>query len=437
MEQQYPQGAFVDASAQQYATAQGGFIDASAYQQPQMQAGVYNQDGSVIPPSGSPEMYAYAGQGQAASSYAGAAPEYAYAGAVQYAQGAPPLGVEQTQPAFPAPAPSNVGIGLAPQRPLMLIPLCRKGDRAGIERQLQAGASVMETDVEGNTPLHVAVEAPKNEIATVQCLLEHGADANAVNVIGATPLHYVCMRKINYRGVANILLENAAQINRQTVHGKSPLHFACEKDLAELVEVLCLFGADTNLADVDGNTPVHLTLKESGRDTVKRDVLEHLMTYNACCSYSNCEGLTPVHLACKNGYIRCVQFLVHPNPNAPLSQPLPDPQVLTLKGQCGLHLACLHGHAQVAQLMLQLFPAMLDFQDCEGNTPLHCCAHIGSLDCALVLLKLDANTNIKNLAKKTAFDVAKIRGNDLNNTHNPELVQVLKDAKKGGSCRQS
>jgi len=62
---------------------------------------------------------------------------------------------------------------------------------------------------------------------------------------------------------------------------------------------------------------------------------------------------------------------------------------------------------------------------------------VGNLDCALLLLKMDANTNLRNNARKTAFEVSKVKGTDLNSTHNPELVQVLKDAKKGASCRQS
>lgn len=324
--------------------------------------------------------------------------------------------------------PLDSGFSSAP-RNIVIIPLCRKGDRAGIEKQLQAGATVHEQDMEGNTPLHVAVEAPKNEIATVQCLLENGANPNAVNYIGATPLHYVCLRKSNFRGVANILLENGAMINLQTVAGKSTLHFACENQLPELVEVLCLFGADTNLMDTEYNTPVHLTLaKEGGRDTVKRQILEHLIMCSAQCVVQNVEGLCPLHLACRSGYVRCVQLLIDQRV---------DVSCMTTRGQTGLYLACQGGHPEVAQLLLASAPSLVDAADLEGNTPLHVCAMVGNLDCALLLLKMDANTTLRNNAKKTAFEVSKVKGTDLNSTHNPELVQVLKDAKKGASCRQS
>jgi len=388
----------------------------------------YGADGMPLQGGQSHDFIAPFPAGNGAEPLAALAPLAGHVGAY----GAPiaaPYGAPPPAYGVPVASPAPAFSGFSNQKPLVIIPLCRKGDRAGIEKQLQAGITVDETDMEGNTPLHVAVEAPKNEIATVQCLLENGSDANALNYIGATPLHYVCLRKSNYRGVANILLENGAQINRQTVAGKSALHFACENTLPELVEVLCLFGADSNLADCEGNTPVHLTLlREGGRDTQKRQILEHLVTYAASCSYANSEGSTPLHLACQCGYIRCVQFLVDRGA---------DVSVLTLRGQNGLHLACLYNHAQVAQLLLSVYLACLDLADSEGNTPLHCCAMVGNLDCALLLLKLDANTGLRNLHKKTAFEVAKVRGTDLNNTHNPELVQVLKDAKKGNNCRQS
>lgn len=314
---------------------------------------------------------------------------------------------------------------------LILIPLCRKGDRTSIERHLQAGtASVDEVDVEGNTPLHVAAEAPRNEIAVVQCLLENGANVNAPNYIGAVPLHYVCLRKANYRGVANILLENGAHIDRQTLAGRSPLHFACEHRLPEFVEVLCLFAADANLPDYEGNLPAHmaLTVREGGRDTVSRQILEHLASYQAEFSSYNLQGLTPLHVACQAGFVRCAHFLLERGA---------DVQVLTARADSCLHLACRGSYHEVAQLVIQVSPVAINLADELGDTPLHVCAQVGDLECATLLLRASADTNLKNLQKRTAFDISQIRGTDLNSVHNPELVQVLKEAKQSGNCRQS
>jgi len=339
----------------------------------------------------------------------------------EFAEIPPPVDLEPQQLKTPAPRPGT--------QALLLIPLCRKGDRVGIERVIQEGASVAEMDIEGNTPLHVAVEAPKNEIATVQCLLEQGANINALNCLGAAPLHYVCLRRSNHRGIANILLENGAAIDCQTTAGKSPLHFACEQQNAELVEVLLVFGANPSLLDVEGNTPMHLALaKPNGRDTVKRQISEHLMSYNAVFTAFNAEGYLPLHLACRGGYIRSLSLLLERQA---------DPNALTARGETALHLACGSDQSEVTQLLLQVSPQSLNAPDLEGNTPLHVCAGIGNLDSAILLLRMGVDTNVRNSQKKSAFDISKTKGTDLASTHNPELQHMLKDAQKSSGCRQS
>ncbi|CAJ1375336.1 unnamed protein product [Effrenium voratum] len=354
-------------------------------------------------------------------------------------------GCMEPSPPPPPPAPSPeevcleqgfvpVPVAPPPPRPpsasrLVLIPLCRKGDRAGIENAIvNGGASVEEVDIEGNTPLHVAVEAPRNEIATVSCLLEHMANPNSVNYIGAAPLHYVCLRKNNWRGIANLLLENGANIDCQTLAGKSALHFAAENQLPELVEVLCLFGADPNLMDVQANAAVHLALAKVGRDTVKRQILEHLMAASAHLEAPNLRGFAPMHLACSTGSIRCVQLLMEAGMEL---------CVATSRGETGLHLACASGQGEVAQLFIQAAPQILDMQDADGNTPLHAAALEGHLECALILLRNGAEVDVKNNQSLTAYEVSRSKGHDLASTHNPELMQVLKEAQKERGCRQS
>jgi len=312
---------------------------------------------------------------------------------------------------------------------LRLIPLCRRGDRAGIERLLQGGADLVEADVEGNTPLHVAVEAPRNEVATVQYLLTAGLDPNARNHIDATPLHFVSLRKNSHRSIANLLLEAGAQIDAVTYAGKSTLHFACENQLPELVEVLCLFGADTSLQDQDQNTPMHLALgKPGGRDTVKRQLLEHLLTYGASPFVTNAGNVSPLHLACQTGSIRCVQLLCEHRAEV---------SAQTSTGAGCLHLACQGGFVDVVQLLLQAAPASINTTNCDGNTPLHCCALAGSYQCAALLLKAGADTMLKNVQRKTAYEISQSRGTDLSCTHNAELAGLLKDWTDSGACSQS
>lgn len=331
-------------------------------------------------------------------------------------------------PAPPAPPPERPLIA-AVTNSLVLIPLCRKGDRAGIENAIARGATVEEVDVEGNTPLHVAVEAPRNEIATVSCLLEQMADPNVQNYLGATPLHYVCLRKSNWRGIANLLLENGANIDCQTFAGKSALHFAAEHKLPELVEVLCLFGADPNLLDTKANTPAHLAvLQAGGRDTVKKQILEQLVSASACLQVHNLDGYSPMHMACSTGSTRCVQYLLEAKS---------DLCEITGRGESGLHLACSGGHTEVVQLYMQEAYRLIDAQDGVGNTPLHAAAYDGHLECALILLRNGAEVELKNHQSLTAYEVSSVKGNDLASRHNPELMQVLKEAQKERGCRQS
>jgi len=288
---------------------------------------------------------------------------------------------------------------------------------------------VEEVDVEGNTPLHVAVEAPRNEIATVSCLLEQMADPNVQNYLSATPLHYVCLRKSNWRGIANLLLENGANIDCQTFAGKSALHFAAEHKLPELVEVLCLFGADPNLLDTKANTPAHLAvLQAGGRDTVKKQILEQLVSASACLQVHNLDGYSPMHMACSTGSTRCVQYLLEAKS---------DLCEITGRGESGLHLACSGGHTEVVQLYMQEAYRFIDAQDGVGNTPLHAAAYDGHLECALILLRNGAEVELKNHQSLTAYEVSSVKGNDLASRHNPELMQVLKEAQKERGCRQS
>merc|ERR1711879_722685 len=97
--------------------------------------------------------------------------------------------------------------------------------------------------------------------------------------------------------------------------------------------------------------------------------------------------MCPVHLACRSGYIRCVHLLLERQA---------DIKAVNNRNENCLHLACRSNFSEITQLLLQVNPHLVDCQDCEENTPLHICAANGSLDCAILLLRANADTNLKN-----------------------------------------
>ena len=72
-------------------------------------------------------------------------------------------------------------------------------------------------------------------------------------------------------------------------------------------------------------------------------------------------------------------------------------------GQTGLHLACLHGHADAALAMLTA-KAQIEACDEYGLTPLHCACRGGHVELALRLIfPHGANAKARSKAKRTCY----------------------------------
>ncbi|XP_052715611.1 E3 ubiquitin-protein ligase MIB2-like isoform X1 [Crassostrea angulata] len=160
---------------------------------------------------------------------------------------------------------------------------------------LEAGASLNKQDVKGNTPLHDAIAkrsdravniflshpqinlklpnkqkhtplmwaAMKGHEFAVERLIEMKPSlVNAQKKDGYTALHIAAIN--DRQDSANILiLKGEAQINLQNRQGLSPLHIAANEGYDKMAKLLIENGADMDLRDNDGDTPLHLAL--SGR----------------------------------------------------------------------------------------------------------------------------------------------------------------------------
>lgn len=108
----------------------------------------------------------------------------------------------------------------------------------------------------------------------VRLLLEHGADPNILNDRGESPL-YSCMFGTINIGIVRLLLDHNANVNFQN-HGVTALQVAILDKKLSVIELLLQRGADPNVTNKEGKTPLCYAVKTSNIAKVRL-----LLTYGA------------------------------------------------------------------------------------------------------------------------------------------------------------
>lgn len=153
----------------------------------------------------------------------------------------------------------------------------------------EAGVDInFRTRITGGTCLHTAGGSP----VLVRLLLEAGADANAVNQYGQTPLHAMSHhRNSSIDSMVLLIEEGHANINAVQLDGATPLHSLLTLYTKDIVKKFLEYGPNCNIADKQGNTPLHVFMQHYMTDM---DVLRMLFEKGANPNAKNHEGLTPL-----------------------------------------------------------------------------------------------------------------------------------------------
>ena len=120
---------------------------------------------------------------------------------------------------------------------------------------LKGGANKNARDGYNNTPLMLALAAPKDKKLVAALLIEKGANVHAQNNAGNTALHFA-----DSDIIAELLLKADAKPNVQNKFKQTPLHIAMVRGQLLLVKLLLLHGANPKIADKNGITPLHLAM---------------------------------------------------------------------------------------------------------------------------------------------------------------------------------
>ena len=277
-----------------------------------------------------------------------------------------------------------------------------------IQKMLEKGADVNSRYKHGRTALHLACY--NNDYKTADCLIELGADVNVIDVDGDTPLLTVLQSRPG-RGLdeecttlIQKMLEKGADVNSRHKRGRTALHLACYNNDYKTADCLIELGADVNVIDVDGNTPLLSVLRRrqrSGLDEECTTLIQKMLEKGANVNSRDKRGRTPLHLACYNNDYKMAEYLIEIGADVNVTDVGGDTPLLTVlwsrlgrrldedcttliqkmlekgadvnsrdkRGRTPLLLACDNDDYKIAEYLIEL-GADVNITDVDGNTPL-------------------------------------------------------------------
>ena len=155
------------------------------------------------------------------------------------------------------------------------------------------------------SPLGAALGAEHFKIA--QLLYQHGAD---VDIRGFVQRTLLCGASYGHRGIVEWLLHRGADPNIGDFSGETPLHFAASLGRTEIAEILLQYKAVVNAQNHAGQIPLHLA-SEPGHVNFTQLLLEH----GADVKSQDEHNSTPLHLACD---VKIARLLVEHGANLDL-----------------------------------------------------------------------------------------------------------------------
>ena len=272
-----------------------------------------------------------------------------------------------------------------------------QGDEAQIrditQLLLEFGANVNTQDNAGATPLLEAAYRCYVDIS--QILLQYNACPNVANNDGKTPLHLVfehnffCSAieaEIRTARVVRLLLERRAAVNALDKDKTTPLFLAIKRKMYDITSVLLVCGAEPNVKNDAGKTPLHLLLEDSFPNDDYIPGLTHALLYRgADVNAQDQNNATPLLLATERHLDVIARILLEHGA---------DPNVKNSLGKTPLHLLLerrfhdqddINDILVVERLLLEC-GADVNAQDEDKTTPLHLLYHHRRSEIAQIIL---------------------------------------------------
>ncbi|XP_065668345.1 serine/threonine-protein phosphatase 6 regulatory ankyrin repeat subunit B isoform X5 [Hydra vulgaris] len=269
---------------------------------------------------------------------------------------------------------------------------------------IKDGASVIAKNNDGETPLHLSVSNSSililllilDEMKKVLDASEFEKQINATNKLGETALHYCAKISSNtetqtiFTDLTKLLLDNSAKHNLQTLHtAETAVHYCCETGNTKVLQMIFASISEketfkaSNCPNIKGWTPL-LIACHFGHLGIVRTLLEH----DARLDYFDQDGKTALHIASQSGHISCAELLLEKNAYV---------DVKTKFGMSSVSLAAANGHSQLFEMLVTKYHAAHSILALNKQSALHLASKNGYIYAVKSLLKLGADPSLVDM----------------------------------------
>ncbi|XP_043916809.1 NF-kappa-B inhibitor epsilon isoform X2 [Protopterus annectens] len=265
----------------------------------------------------------------------------------------------------------------------------------------------------GSSSITDSVELPKVQILRItedsapnpdpSCIFTYLSDE------GDTFLHLAIIHGVLGLALQFILVVPKEILEIQNDLLQTPLHLSVFLNQPEVTRCLILKGANPEVPDRNGNTPLHLAceygfvqcasmlLDEFTEEELKSPFYDPSVRIEQDLELQNWQGLTCLHVATIYGHINLVDYLSNKRANINCKE--------GTGGRTPLHLAVELRNISMVHILLKQ-GAYVDATMYNGCTPLHLAVGRKDTAVATILCQSGADTLLRNLEDETAQDLA-------------------------------